>query len=178
MQELLSNTKNLEKFAREQYFMKKTNEDIFVIVKEWKVGRILAIDYGKKRVGLAVSDSCKIIATGLKTVLSQELFKFLQEYISHEKVELFVVGYPKQMNNKDSENMTYIKPFLTALKRKYPEIPIVMYDERFTSAIAHQALIEGGAKKKIRQDKALIDTMSATIILTSYMEQQRNLNCK
>ena len=142
------------------------------------MGRILAIDYGKKRVGLAVSDSCKIIATGLKTGLSQELFKFLQEYISHEKVELFVVGYPKQMNNKDSENMTYIKPFLTALKRKYPEIPIVMYDERFTSAIAHQALIEGGAKKKIRQDKALIDTMSATIILTSYMEQQRNLNCK
>jgi len=139
------------------------------------VGRILAIDYGKKRVGIAVSDPCQIIATGLQTVLSQEVFKFLQEYISREKVELFVVGYPKQMNNTDSESMTYVKPFLTVLKRKFPDIPIVLHDERFTSVIAHQALIEGGAKKKTRQNKALIDTMSATIILTSYLEQQRNL---
>lgn len=139
------------------------------------MGRILAIDYGKKRVGLAVSDPCKIIATGLKTVLSQELFPYLQEYTSREKVELFVVGHPKQMDNKDSESMIYIKPFLTALKRKFPNIPVVLYDERFTSVMAHQALLEGGAKKKTRQDKALIDTMSATIILTSYMEQQRNL---
>ena len=139
------------------------------------MGRILAIDYGKKRVGLAVSDPCKIIATGLQTVLSQELFKFLQEYLSQEKVELFVVGHPKQMDNSDSESMIYIKPFLAALKRKFPAIPVVMYDERFTSVIAHQALLEGGAKKKTRQDKALIDTMSATIILSSYLEQQRNL---
>lgn len=139
------------------------------------MGRILAIDYGKKRVGIAVSDPCQIIATGLQTVLSQEVFKFLQEYISREKVELFVVGYPKQMNNTDSESMTYVKPFLTVLKRKFPDIPIVLHDERFTSVIAHQALIEGGAKKKTRQNKALIDTMSATIILTSYLEQQRNL---
>lgn len=140
------------------------------------MGRILAIDYGKKRVGLAVSDPCGIIATGLQTVLSHEIFKFLQEYSIREKIDLFVVGHPKQMNNSDSESMTYIKPFLTALKRKYPQIPIVMYDERFTSILAHKALIEGGAKKKTRQDKGLIDTMSATIILTSYMEQQRNLN--
>ena len=88
---------------------------------------------------------------------------------------MFVVGHPKQMDNQDSESMVYIRPFLAALKRKFPEIPIVMYDERFTSVLAHKALIEGGAKKKTRQDKALIDTMSATIILTSYMEQQRNL---
>lgn len=139
------------------------------------MGRILAIDYGKKRVGLAVSDPCQIIATGLKTVLSQELFKFLQEYLTLEKVDLFVVGHPKQLNNQDSESMTYIKPFLVALKRKYPDIPVVLYDERFTSVIAHRSLLEGGAKKKTRQDKALIDTMSATLILTSYMEQQRNL---
>lgn len=140
------------------------------------MGRILAIDYGKKRVGIAVSDPGKIIATGLATVYSNEIFKYLQEYISREPVELFVVGHPKQLNNQDSESMVYIKPFLTGLKRKFPDIPIVMYDERFTSVLAHQALIEGGAKKKTRQDKALIDTMSATIILTSYMEQQRNLN--
>ena len=134
------------------------------------MGRILAIDYGKKRVGLAVSDPCGIIATGLQTVLSQEIFRFLEAYLSHEKVDLFVVGHPKQM-----DNMTYIKPFLSGLKRRFPHIPIVMYDERFTSVLAHKALLEGGAKKKTRQDKALIDTMSATIILTSYMEQQRNL---
>lgn len=140
------------------------------------MGRILSIDYGKKRIGIAVSDPCKIIATGLQTVLSHEIFNFLQAYLSREKVELFVVGHPKQMDNTDSESMTYIKPFLTALKRKFPDIPIVMYDERFTSVLAHRALLEGGARKKTRQDKALIDTMSATIILTSYMEQQRNLN--
>lgn len=139
------------------------------------MGRILAIDYGKKRVGIAVSDPCGIIATGLETVASHEIFQFLQTYLQKEKVDLFVVGHPKQMDNSDSESMVYIKPFLTALKRKFPEIPIVMYDERFTSVLAHKALIEGGAKKKTRQDKALIDTISATIILTSYMEQQRNL---
>ncbi len=140
------------------------------------MGRILAIDYGKKKVGVAVSDPCKIIATGLQTVSSHEIFQFLENYTTHESVDLFVVGHPKQMDNTDSESMTYIKPFLKALKRKFPDIPIVMYDERFTSVLAHKALIEGGAKKKTRQNKALIDTMSATIILTSYMEQQRNLN--
>lgn len=139
------------------------------------MGRILAIDYGKKRVGLAVSDPCGIIATGLQTVLSHEVFKFLQAYTAQEKIDLFVVGHPKQMDNSDSESMAYIRPFLTALKRKFPDIPVVLYDERFTSVLAHKALLEGGAKKKTRQDKALIDTMSATIILTSYMEQQRNL---
>ncbi|WP_298612390.1 Holliday junction resolvase RuvX [uncultured Odoribacter sp.] len=140
------------------------------------MGRILAIDYGKKRVGIAVTDPGRIIATGLQTVLSHEVLKFLQEYIAREKVDLFVVGYPKQMDNTDSESMTYIIPFLKALQRKFPDIPVEMYDERFTSVMAHKALIEGGAKKKIRQDKALIDKMSATIILTSYMEAQRRGN--
>ena len=137
------------------------------------MGRIVAIDYGKKRVGIAVSDPCNIIATGLATVLSGEIFRFLQDYMIRERVDLFVVGYPKQMNNRESESMKYIGPFLTALKRKFPGIPVEMYDERFTSVIAHKALIEGGVRKKKRRDKALIDMMSATIILTSYMEQKR-----
>ena len=138
------------------------------------MGRILAIDYGRKRVGLAVTDPCGIIATGLQTVPAHEVLVFLQQYMTKEKVDLFVVGHPKQMDNSDSESMQYIKPFLKALKRKFPEIPVEMYDERFTSVLAHKALLEGGAKKKTRQDKALIDTMSATIILTSYMEYRRN----
>lgn len=138
------------------------------------MGRILAIDYGKKRVGIAVSDPCGIIATGLQTVASHEVLQFLQQYISQEQVDLFVVGHPKQLDNSDSESMTYIKPFLTALQRKFPEIPVTLYDERFTSVLAHKALLEGGAKKKTRQNKELIDTMSATIILTSYMEYRRN----
>ena len=140
------------------------------------MGRILAIDYGKKRVGIAVSDPGRIIATGLQTVLSREVLKFLQDYTAKETIDLFVVGYPKQMDNTDSESMIYVKPFLTALKRKFPTIPIEMFDERFTSVIAHKALIEGGASKKKRQDKALIDTMSATLILTSYMESIRKNN--
>lgn len=138
------------------------------------MGRILAIDYGRKRVGIAVTDTCRIIATGLQTVRAHDVLEFLQTYTTTEQVDLFVVGHPKQMDNTDSESMIYIKPFLVALKRKFPNIPIEMYDERFTSVMAHQALIEGGAKKKTRQNKALIDTISATIILTSYLESKRN----
>ena len=100
----------------------------------------------------------------------------MEVYTSKDTVDLFVVGYPKQLNNTDSESMVYIKPFLTALKRKFPTIPVEMYDERFTSVLAHKALLEGGAKKKQRQNKAIVDTISATIILQSYMEKQRNLN--
>lgn len=140
------------------------------------MGRIIAIDYGKKRVGIAVTDPCQIIANSLTTVKSHEILQFLQEYCSKEKVDLIVVGHPKQMNNTDSECMIYIKPFLTALGRKLPNIPVVMYDERFTSVLAHKAMLEGGVKKKQRQDKSLVDAISATIILQSYMESQRNLN--
>ena len=132
------------------------------------MGRILAIDYGKKRV-----DPCGIIATGLQTVLSQEIFRFLEAYLSHEKVDLFVVGHPKQMDNSDSESMTYIKPFLSGLKRRFPHIPIVMYDERFTSVLAHRTMLEAGLKKKDRQNKALVDEISATIILQTYLENKR-----
>ena len=126
--------------------------------------------------GIAVTDPSRIISNSLTTVRSHEVLQFLQDYCSKEKVDIIVVGHPKQMDNSDSESMTYIKPFLVALGRKLPNIPVVMYDERFTSVLAHKALIEGGAKKKQRQDKEIIDAISATIILQSYMESQINLN--
>ncbi|GHV66329.1 putative pre-16S rRNA nuclease [Bacteroidia bacterium] len=140
------------------------------LINKLIVGRILAVDYGKKRVGIAVTDPGQMIANGLQTVLSNEVFLFLERYLNTEKVDLFVVGYPKQMNNQESESMVYIRPFVRGLKRKFPDIPVEMYDERFTSVMAHKALIEGGFKKKTREDKAGIDTMSATILLTSYLE--------
>jgi putative Holliday junction resolvase len=136
------------------------------------VGRIIAIDYGRKRVGIAVTDPMRIIANALQTVPSHEVLSFLVTYLSQEKVDLFVVGYPKQMNNEESESMRYIKPFVTSLQRKFPHIPIEMYDERFTSVIAHRAMLEGGFKKKDRQDKGRIDQMSAVIILTSFLESK------
>lgn len=139
------------------------------------MARILAIDYGRKRVGLAVTDPMQIIANGLDTVAANELLDYLEKYISQEEVELFVVGYPKQLNNEDSESMKYLKPFLGKLKKKFPDIPIEMVDERFTSKIAFQTMIDGGLKKKQRQNKALVDKVSATIILQSYMESKRNM---
>ena len=137
------------------------------------MGRILGIDYGTKRIGLAVTDPACIIATGLETVYIQDIFRYIKEYTEKEKVVLFVVGHPKTMKNEDSDSYKYIKVFVKTLRKKYPEIPVEMYDERFTSVLAHKALLEGGAKKKTRQNKALIDTMSATIILTSYLENKR-----
>jgi len=137
------------------------------------LGRILGIDYGTKRIGLAVTDPACIIATGLETVYIQDIFRYIKEYTEKEKVVLFVVGHPKTMKNEDSDSYKYIKVFVKTLRKKYPEIPVEMYDERFTSVLAHKALLEGGAKKKTRQNKALIDTMSATIILTSYLENKR-----
>ena len=139
------------------------------------MSRILAIDYGKKRTGIAVSDMLQMIANGLTTVPTHELLTFILDYVGKEPVERILVGLPKQMNNEASENMKRIEPFVRLLKKKLPAMPVEYVDERFTSVLAHKALLEGGAKKKTRQDKALIDTMSATIILTSYMEQQRNL---
>lgn len=137
------------------------------------MGRILAIDYGRKRVGLAVTDSLKIIANGLTTVKSCDVLKFLSDYLSRESVELIVVGLPKTMNNEESDSMQYIKPFVEKLKKQYPNVPVEMYDERFTSVLAHKAMLEGGLKKKERQNKALVDEISATIILQSYMESNR-----
>ncbi|PKQ64995.1 Holliday junction resolvase RuvX [Labilibaculum filiforme] len=139
------------------------------------MARILAIDYGRKRVGLAVTDPSQIIANGLDTVAAKDVLSYLEKYFLTEKVECIVVGYPKQMNNEDSESMKYLKPFLGQLKKKFPEMPIEFVDERFTSKLAFQAMIDGGLGKKARRDKAMIDKVSATIILQSYMETKRNL---
>lgn len=137
------------------------------------MSRILAIDYGKKRTGLAVTDPMQIIASGLTTVATTELMDFILKYVAQEKVERIIVGHPKQMNNEDSENMKRIIPFINLLKKKLPAIPIELVDERFTSVLAHQAMLDGGLKKKARQNKALVDEISATIILQSYMETKR-----
>ena len=138
------------------------------------MGRILAIDYGRKRVGIAATDPCQIIANSVATVAVHEVMRFLADYFAREKVELVVVGHPKQMDNTDSESMRYITPFLAGFRRRFPDMPVELYDERFTSVLAHKALLAGGAKKKQRQDKAVVDAISATIIMQSYMEFRRN----
>ena len=137
------------------------------------MGRIIAIDYGRKRTGLAVTDTLQMIANGLTTVPSGELTKFLTDYVSREPVERFVVGLPKQMNNELSENMKYVEAFVAHLKRTIPDIPVEYYDERFTSVLAHKAMLDGGLKKKKRQDKGLVDEISAVIILQSYLENKK-----
>ena len=133
------------------------------------MARILAIDYGKKRTGIAVTDELQIIASGLTTVPTKELFPFLKEYTNNEKVELFLVGEPKQMNNSASESEALIVPFIDKLIKMFPSIPIKRIDERFTSKMAFQTMIDSGLKKKQRQNKALVDEISATIILQSYL---------
>ena len=141
---------------------------IFVI-KILRMARILAIDYGVKRTGIAVTDELQIIASGLITVKTDELIKFLIDYTNKEQVELFIVGLPKQMNNSDSENEKHILSFLKQLKKSLPKIPIKRIDERFTSKIAFQTMIDSGLKKKQRRNKGLVDEISATIILQSYL---------
>lgn len=137
------------------------------------MGRIVAIDYGRKRSGVAVTDTLQMIANGLTTVPSGELVKFLSDYVAKEAVDLFVVGQPKQMNNEPSENMKYVEAFVTHLKRSIPQIPVQYYDERFTSVLAHKAMLDGGLKKKKRQEKALVDEISAVIILQAYLESKK-----
>ena len=133
------------------------------------MGRILAIDFGKKRTGIAVTDELQIIASGLTTVHTDELLTFLKDYISKEKVELFLVGKPKQMDNSDSESEVLIIPFLKKISKEMPQIPLKRIDERFTSKMAFQTMIASGLKKKQRKNKALVDEISATIILQSYL---------
>lgn len=137
------------------------------------MGRIVAIDYGRKRTGIAVTDTLQMIANGLTTVSSEELVAYLSDYVSREPVDLFVVGQPRQMNNEPSENMKYVEAFVKHLQRTLPDIPVVYYDERFTSVMAHQAMLDGGLKKKKRQDKALVDEISAVIILQGYLESKK-----
>jgi len=133
------------------------------------LARILSIDYGRKRTGLAVTDPLQIIAGGLATVATSELFEWLQAYIARESVERIVIGEPRQPNGQPSENLARVQQFVNRWRKAVPEVPIEYYDERFTSVLAHQAMLEGGLKKKDRQNKALVDEISATIILQDYM---------
>lgn len=137
------------------------------------MGRILAIDYGRKRTGIAVTDTSKIIANGLTTVATHELEQFLKAYMEKEPVERIVVGLPVQSNGQPSENQGRVRGFVARLCKLFPDLPVDYCDERFTSMLAHRAMLDGGLGKKRRQDKALVDEISATIILQSYMESHR-----
>ena len=136
------------------------------------MARVLAIDFGKIRTGIAVTDELKIIASGLTTVNTSDLLSFLKEYTSKEKVELFLMGLPKQMDNSDSESEALILPFLKKIEKLFPQIPMKRIDERFTSKMAFQTMIDSGMKKKQRRNKAVVDEISATIILQSYLYSQ------
>ncbi len=138
------------------------------------MARLLAIDYGKKRTGLAVSDEMQIIAGGLTTVATTELVDYILDYVKREPVERIVVGLPKQMNNEPSENMRRVEPFVNRLRKLLPDIPVDYHDERFTSVLAQRTIIEAGIKKMARRNKELVDEVSATIILQSYMESRRS----
>ena len=138
------------------------------------MGRILAIDYGRKRTGLAVTDVLRITANPLLTIETGQLMSWLTDYFAHEPVDEVVIGHPTQMNGQESESMNYIRPFMGVFKKTFPTIPITMYDERFTSVLAHRAMIDGGMKKKARQDKAVVDKIAACIILEGYLEKIKN----
>lgn len=137
------------------------------------MGRILAIDYGTRRTGIAVSDPLRIIAGGLATVETKELEKFIAEYCTANEVDIIVVGKPIQMNGEPSETFRHIEPLVGRLRRSYPEKEIVLYDERFTSVMAHRTMLESGIGRMARRDKALVDKISATIILQSYMDSKQ-----
>ena len=137
------------------------------------MARILSIDYGKKRTGLAVTDPLQIIAGGLATVATSELYDYLVKYVAREEVERIVIGEPRQPNGQPSENLPRVQQFVNHWRKAMPQIPIEYYDERFTSVLAHQAMIDGGLGKKARQNKALVDEISATIILQDYMRSRK-----
>ena len=137
------------------------------------LARILSIDYGKKRTGLAVTDPLQIIAGGLATVSTSELFDWLKAYMAKEPVERIVIGEPRQPNGEPSENLQRVQQFVNRWRKAVPEVPIEYYDERFTSVLAHQVMLSGGLKKKARQDKALVDEISATIILEDYLRSKK-----
>ena len=137
------------------------------------MARLLSVDYGKKRCGIAVTDPLQIIPGGLATVQTSELLAFIKEYTAKEQVERIIVGEPKQPNGQPSENLPRVKAFVAQLKKSLPQIPVDFYDERFTSVLAHKAMIDGGLRRKARQDKALVDEISATIILQDYMNSKK-----
>ena len=136
------------------------------------MARILSIDYGKKRTGIAVTDPLQIIANGLATVSTSELFDYLKDYLSHEQVERIIIGRPLQTNGKPSENLQRVEQFVNRWRKEMPDVPVEYVDERFTSVLAHQAMIDGGLRKKARQDKALVDKISATIMLEDYLRRR------
>lgn len=137
------------------------------------MARILAIDYGQKRTGLAVTDNLQMIANGLTTVETKVLEKFITDYVAKEDVSTIVVGKPTQMNGENSENMKRIEPFFNRLKKIFPDKEVVYYDERFTSVLAHQTMLQSGIGRKARQNKGLVDKISATIILEDFMQSRR-----
>ena len=137
------------------------------------MARILSIDYGKKRTGLAVSDPLQLIAGGLATVATHELWDYLQQYVAREQVERIVIGEPRQPNGQPSENLARVQQFVNRWRKAMPQIPIEYYDERYTSVLAHQAMLDAGLRKKARQDKALVDEISATIILEDYLRSRK-----
>jgi len=137
------------------------------------LARILSIDYGKKRTGIAVTDPLQIIAGGLATVSTSELFDWLKAYLAKEAVERIIIGEPRQPNGQPSENLQRVQQFVNRWRKAVPEVPIEYFDERFTSVLAHQAMLDGGLKKKARQDKALVDEISATIILEDYIRSRK-----
>ena len=137
------------------------------------MGRILAIDYGRKRTGLAVTDVLRITANPLLTIETKDLIEWLKAYFAKEKVDEVVIGHPTQMNGEESESMNYIRPFMGNFKKTFPDKPITMYDERFTSVLAHQVMLAGGMKKKDRQNKAVVDKIAACIILEGYLDSLR-----
>ncbi|MBQ1205524.1 MAG: Holliday junction resolvase RuvX [Alistipes sp.] len=137
------------------------------------MGRILAIDYGVRRTGLAVSDPLRLIAGGLTTVETKQLERFLADYFLKEQVDIIVLGKPAQMDGTPSETWRFIEPLSRRLKAAYPDKEVVFYDERFTSVLAHRAMIEGGMKKMARRDKAVVDKIAATIILEDYLQYRQ-----
>lgn len=138
-----------------------------------RMARLLAIDYGQKRTGIAVTDPLQLIATALETVASHELLKYLKNYVVQEPVEAFIVGLPKRLDGTDSENAARVRTFVMHLQNALPDIPVYWHDERFTSSMALQAMIAGGSSKKDRREKGNIDKVSAAIILQSYMESRK-----
>ena len=140
--------------------------------KSFRMGRILAIDYGRKRCGVAVTDILQISANGLPTVRACDLLQFVKEYCGRETVDKIIVGEPRDMQGNPSESMRYITPFLARLKKELPDIPVEMFDERFTSTIAHREMLAGGFSKKQRQEKGRADEMAAVLILTGYLESR------
>ena len=139
------------------------------------MARILGIDYGRKRTGISVTDPLQIVANSLATVPTHTLLDYIKNYVAQEAVEAIVIGQPTQLNGQPSESMRYITPFVKKLQKEMPQMPVIMYDERFTSTIAHQAMLDGGMKKSDRQDKNRVDAIAATIILNDYLQSKSHI---